>query len=64
MKSFKCGSLVPGCEWHTRHEDEAEVVRRVVAHLQTAHAEGEIRPEMIDRIKVRIEDEASRSASA
>ena len=23
MKEFHCGTLVPGCEWHTRAEDEA-----------------------------------------
>ncbi|MBN9403798.1 MAG: glycoside hydrolase family protein [Burkholderiales bacterium] len=25
MKEFHCGSLVPGCQWHTRAEEEAEV---------------------------------------
>jgi hypothetical protein len=28
MKEFQCGSLVPGCDWHTRHEEEAEIIRR------------------------------------
>jgi hypothetical protein len=28
MKEFHCGSLVPGCDWHTRHDEEAEVMRR------------------------------------
>ena len=32
MKEFHCGSLVPGCEWHTRAEEEAEVMRRAVEH--------------------------------
>ncbi len=31
MKEFYCGSLVPGCEWHTRAEEEAEVMRRAAA---------------------------------
>ena len=34
MKEFHCGSLVPGCEWHTRHEEEAEVIRRAAEHMR------------------------------
>lgn len=56
MKQFECGSLVPGCTWHTEAEDSAEVVRRVADHLRTVHGEEEVRPEMIDRIKERIHD--------
>jgi predicted small metal-binding protein len=33
MKEFHCGSLVPGCEWHTRADEEAEVMRRAVGYL-------------------------------
>jgi predicted small metal-binding protein len=58
MKRFECGSLVPGCSWHTEAEDSAEVVRRAADHLRTVHGEEEVRPEMIDRIKERIHDKA------
>lgn len=56
MKHYACGSLVPGCEWQTRDEDEAEVIRRAVDHMHKAHGETEVRPEMIERIKERIKD--------
>jgi predicted small metal-binding protein len=56
MKTFECGSLVPGCDWHTRAEEEAEVVRRAVDHLRTTHGEEIIRPTMVDNIKSRIRD--------
>ena len=59
MKTFKCGSLVPGCDWHTQHEDEAEVVRRAVEHLRSAHEEAVVRPNMVELIKERIKDEAT-----
>ncbi|EHS53927.1 hypothetical protein PDO_3904 [Rhizobium sp. PDO1-076] len=57
MKSFECGTLVPGCNWHTRAEEDAEVVRRAVEHLRTAHGEDIIRPAMVDNIKARIRAE-------
>lgn len=55
MKEFHCGSLVPGCEWHTRNELEAEVMRRAVDHMRQAHGETVIRETMIDAIRSRIE---------
>lgn len=58
MKRFDCGSLVPGCDWHTRASEEAEVVRRAVEHLRQAHGETIIRENMVENIKARIGDEA------
>lgn len=57
MKTFECGSLVPGCDWHTRADEEAEVVRRAVEHLRTVHGEDVIRETMVENIKARIRDE-------
>ncbi|PZN59560.1 MAG: small metal-binding protein [Proteobacteria bacterium] len=55
MKEFHCGSLVPGCDWHTRAEEEAEVMRRAVQHLRETHGEETIRETMIEAIRSRIE---------
>jgi len=55
MKEFQCGTLVPGCTWHTRHEEEAEVMRRAVGHMRETHGETIIRETMIDAIRSRIE---------
>ena len=63
MRLFECGSLVPGCEWHTRANDDAEVVRRAIEHLRTAHGETIIRENMIDNIKARIADEKKADAA-
>ncbi|MEM7461765.1 MAG: DUF1059 domain-containing protein [Pseudomonadota bacterium] len=54
MREFQCGTLVPGCEWHTSAEDDAEIVRRTVGHLRSAHGETLIRETMIENIKKRI----------
>ncbi|MVA99506.1 DUF1059 domain-containing protein [Nitratireductor sp. CAU 1489] len=55
MKEYHCGSLVPGCEWHTRHEDEAEIMRRAVEHMRLDHGEDVIRESMVAAIRSRIE---------
>ncbi|CZT35790.1 putative small metal-binding protein [Rhizobium sp. PP-F2F-G38] len=57
MRLFECGALVPGCDWHTRADNDAEIVRRTVEHLRQAHGEDVIRETMIDNIKSRIADE-------
>ena len=54
MKTFQCGTLVPGCAWETTAEGDAEVVRRAVDHLRSAHGETMIRENMVDNIKQRI----------
>ncbi len=56
MKSFECGTLVPGCNWHTEATDSAEVVRRAAEHLRSAHGESDVRPNMIEQIKARVHD--------
>lgn len=58
MRLFECGTLVPGCAWHTRASDDAEVVRRAVEHLRGTHGEVLIRETMIDHIKSRIRQDA------
>lgn len=63
MRLFECGSLVPGCEWHTRASDDAEVVRRAVEHMRTAHGEATIRENMVENIKQRIVDENTADAA-
>ncbi|WEX76531.1 DUF1059 domain-containing protein [Sinorhizobium numidicum] len=57
MRLFECGSLVPGCPWHTRADNDAEIVRRAVEHMRETHGETIIRENMVDNIKARIVDE-------
>lgn len=56
MKAYECGSLVPGCDWHTQAEETAEVVSRTVEHMRSAHGEAEVRPSTVDQIKQRIHE--------
>lgn len=59
MKTFHCGSLVPGCAWQTRSDNEAEIVSRAIDHLRSAHGETVIRPSIVEQIKVRLMDDKS-----
>lgn len=64
MRLFECGTLVPGCEWHTRADEDAEVVRRAVDHMRETHGETTIRENMVENIKARIRDEQRQDQSA
>lgn len=57
MKTFHCGSLVPGCDWHTRADSEAEIVSRAIDHLRETHGETTIRPSIVEQIKERMLNE-------
>ncbi|MCC2610690.1 DUF1059 domain-containing protein [Neorhizobium sp. Rsf11] len=63
MRLFECGTLVPGCQWHTRADEDAEVVRRAVEHMRMAHGEEIIRENMVENIKARIRDEGGAAAA-
>lgn len=54
MKEFRCGNMVPGCDWHTRHDDTAEIIRRAVDHLQTAHGHDHVGETTIEAIRSKI----------
>lgn len=57
MKLFHC--TVPGCDWHTRHINEAEIVRRVTEHLRETHGEEIIRESTLEMIRSRIEADSA-----
>jgi predicted small metal-binding protein len=57
MKEFQCGTLVPGCEWRTAGDDEAEIVKSAVEHMRVVHGETVIRENMVENIKQRIKPE-------
>lgn len=61
-KTFECGTLVPGCSWHTTAESDGEIVRRAIDHMKIAHNETVIRPSMVEAIKQRITGEKPEAA--
>ena len=55
MKEFHCGSLVPGCDWHTRHEKRRKSCAAPSSTCVETHGETVIRETMIEAIRSRIE---------
>ena len=51
MKQFRCGDVVPGCEWTTRSEDDDALFADIHAHARDEHGMDEVPPEVVDQIR-------------
>jgi predicted small metal-binding protein len=56
MKQFKCGDVVPGCQWVTRNEDEEHLWGEIQTHAHDVHGMDEVPPEVVDAIQKVITD--------
>ena len=56
MKQFRCGDVVPGCQWVTRSDDEQELFDEIHAHAREAHGMDQVPPEVADAIQRVITD--------
>ena len=56
MKQFRCGDVVPGCQWVTHSDDEHELFERIGAHARDEHGMDEVPPEVVDQIHSVITD--------
>ena len=50
MKHFKCGDVVPGCQWVTRSDDDQQLMQEIGVHARDAHGMDEVPPEVVDQI--------------
>ena len=50
MKQFRCGDVVPGCDWVTRSEDDEQLFADIHVHARDAHGMDEVPPEVVDAI--------------
>lgn len=51
MKQFRCGDVVPGCQWVARNEDEQQLFEDIHTHARDAHGMDEVPPEVLDAIQ-------------
>jgi predicted small metal-binding protein len=57
MKHFKCGEIVPGCEWTIDGESNEQILEHVSEHARDAHGMDEVPPEVQDRVRSLIVDQ-------
>ena len=50
MKQFRCGDVVPGCQWVTRNENEKELFEDIHSHARDTHGMDVVPPEVVDAI--------------
>jgi predicted small metal-binding protein len=58
-KELRCGDVVPGCDFVARGDSEQEVLQQAAAHASDAHGVSEITPELAERVRGAIRDEAA-----
>jgi predicted small metal-binding protein len=51
MKEFKCGDLVPGCDFVIEGESDDQILEEVAAHVREEHGMDEVPPEVQDTIR-------------
>ena len=51
MKQFRCGDVVPGCQWVTSNEDEAQLFDEISSHARETHGMDEVPPEVVAQIQ-------------
>ena len=51
MKQFRCGDVVPGCQWITRNDDEQQLFQDISVHARDEHGMDEVPPEVVDQIR-------------
>ena len=58
-KELRCGDVVPGCEFVARGDSEQEILQQAAAHASEAHGVNEITPELAEKVRGAIRDEAA-----
>jgi predicted small metal-binding protein len=58
-KVLRCNDVVGNCDFVARGESEQDILQQAAAHARTAHQVSEITPELANKVKSAIRDEAA-----
>ena len=58
-KALHCNDVVPNCEYVARGDSEQEVLQQAAEHARTAHNIADVTPELADKVRSAIRDEAA-----
>ena len=59
MKTMSCREVGMDCDFVAKGESEQEIMRQAAEHAKTDHGMAEIPPEVADKVKAAIHDEAA-----
>jgi predicted small metal-binding protein len=57
-KVLKCNDLNPGCSFEARGNTDEDVLKKAAEHAKTAHNMEKIPPDVLDKARSAIRDEA------
>jgi predicted small metal-binding protein len=58
-KVMHCNDVVGNCDFVARGESEQDVLQQAAEHARTAHQVNEVTPELADKVRSAIRDEAA-----
>ena len=58
-KVMRCNDVVGNCDFVARGESEQEIMEQASEHARTAHQLSDVTPEMADKVRSAIRDEAA-----
>ncbi|HZQ19986.1 MAG TPA: DUF1059 domain-containing protein [Terriglobales bacterium] len=59
VKVLRCSDVIGNCDFVAKGESEQEILQQASEHARTAHNLHEITPEVADKVKSAIRDEAA-----
>ncbi len=62
-KVLKCSDVVPGCNVEMTGNSEEEVLQKAAAHAKSAHGLDSIPPDVVEKVRGAIHDEAEPAAN-
>jgi predicted small metal-binding protein len=62
-KVLNCGDVKPGCDFEIRGNSEEEVLQKAAEHAKTDHGMDSIPPDVMDKVRGAIHDEAEPAAN-
>ena len=58
-KVLRCADVVPGCDYVAHGDSESDVLQQAAEHARTVHNVNQISPELADKVRSAIHDEAA-----
>lgn len=58
MKEFRCGDVIPLCDWHAAAATDEELLAHIQEHVASAHGLRRVTPALLAAVKSQVRDVA------